>query len=137
MKRNVKFYFGVVLFSLILAGCATGTASSPEKQMTGPQLKSLLEAGKDLKLGGSGHGYHGNVTLNPDGTGKGQFTTDSGKTIMIDGTWEIVGDEFCRTWKDLDGGKTVCERWILIEENKVEVRTNGKKRGVNSWQSTK
>ena len=133
MKRNVKFYFEMVLFSLILAGCATGTASLAEKQMTGPQLKSLLEAGKDLKLGDPGHGYHGELRLNPDGTGKGQALTDSGKKFIIEGTWEIVGDEFCRTWKDMDDGETVCERWILIKENKVEVHTSAGKIGVNSW----
>ena len=133
MKINVKFYFVVVLFSLILAGCATGTASSPQKQMTGPQLKSLLEAGRDLKLGGPGHVYHGELTLNQDGTGKGQAIADSGEKYIIEGTWEIVGDEFCRTWKDMDGGKTVCERWILIKENKVEVHTSAGKIGVNSW----
>jgi hypothetical protein len=133
MKINVKFYFVVVLFSLILSGCATGTASSPQKQMTGPQLKSLLEAGKDLKLGGPGHGYHGELTLNQDGTGKGQAIADSGEKFIIEGTWEIVGDEFCRTWKDMDDGKTVCERWILIKENKVEVHTSAGKIGVNSW----
>ena len=79
MKRKVKFYFIIVLVSLILAGCATGTASLPKKQMTGPQLKSLLEAGKDLKLGDPRHGYHGELRLNPDGTGKGQALANSGK----------------------------------------------------------
>ena len=133
MKRKVKFYFIMVLVSLILAGCATGTASSPKKQMTGPQLKSLLEGGKDLILGDSEHGYHGELRLNPDGTGKGQALTNRGKKFIIEGTWEIVGDEFCRTWKDMDDGKTVCERWILIKENKVEVHTSAGKIGVNSW----
>ena len=81
MKRNVKFYIGVVLVSLILAGCATGPASAPKKQMTGPQLKSLLEGGKDLILGDSKHGYHGELRLNPDGTGKGQALTNRGKSL--------------------------------------------------------
>jgi hypothetical protein len=130
MKRNVKFYFGVVLFFLILAGCATDTASLAEKQMTGPQIKLLLESGKDLKISGPTH--HGELALNPDGTGKGWAVIGSNK-IMIEGTWEIVGDKFCRTWKELDGGKTVCERWIIIEENKVAVRTNGKIIGYNEW----
>ena len=133
MKRKVKFYFIMVLVSLIIGGCATGPASSPEKQMTGPQLKSLLETGKVLTLGDSAHGYHGELTLNPDGTGKGQAITDRGKKFIIEGTWEIVGDEFCRTWKDMNDGKTVCESWILIKENKVEVHTSAGKIGVNSW----
>ena len=55
----------------------------------------------------------------------------------IEGTWEIVGDEFCRVWKEVSGGKRVCERWIIVGENKVEVRKkkNGKytKAGINSW----
>jgi hypothetical protein len=130
MKRNAKFYFGVVLFSLILAGCATGTASLAEKQMTGPQIKSLLESGKDLKLSGPTH--LGELTLNPDGTGKGWAIIGSNK-IMIEGTWEIVDDKFCRTWKEVDGGETVCERWLRIEDNKVAVSTNGKIIGYNEW----
>jgi len=35
--------------------------------------------------------------------------------------------------KDIDDGKTVCERWILIKENKVEVHTSAGIIGVNSW----
>jgi len=92
MKRNFKFYFGVILFSLILEGCASGTASSPEKQMTDPQLKSLLEAGKDLKLGGSGHGYQGQLTLNPDGTKIGGSVSNPVGGSVGD---SIGGSEIC------------------------------------------
>jgi hypothetical protein len=45
-------------------------------------------------LGGEGEGYKGDLEIYPDGTGKGQAVTDKGKKIMIEGTWEIVGDEF-------------------------------------------
>ena len=132
-KHVLPILVVLMLASLLIAGCATDPASSPEKQMTGPQLKSLLETGKVLTLGDSAHGYHGELTLNPDGTGKGQALANSGKEFKIDGTWEIVGDEFCRTWRDMDSGKTVCERWILVGENKVEVHTSAGKIGVNSW----
>ena len=133
MEMKIKLYFLLVLVFLILAGCATGPDKPSKNQMTGSQLKSLLEEGKDLELGDPAHGYHGELRLNPDGTGKGYALTNSGKEFKIDGTWEIVGDEFCRTWKDMDGGKTVCERWILVGENKVEVHTSAGKIGVNSW----
>lgn len=108
-------------------------AISSGNQMTGDQLTELLGNGKTIKLGGEGEGYKGELKLNADGTGKGQAVTDKGKTIMIEGTWEVVGDEFCRTWKEVSKGKRVCERWMFIGENKVEVLKDGKKVGVNSW----
>ncbi len=114
-------------------------AAASEKQMTGTELKQLLESGITLKLGGEGEGYEGDLVLLPDGTGKGQWVTTKGKKGKIDGTWEIVGDEFCRVWKEVTNGEKVCERWIVIGENKVEVRRKDKKSGkykkagTNSW----
>lgn len=108
-------------------------ALAAENQMTGTQLKQLLAEGITLMLGGEGAGYTGELELYPDGTGKGQWVTNKGKKGMIEGTWEIVDDEFCRVWKDVSGGKRVCERWIIVGENKVEVRNKDKKIGINSW----
>jgi hypothetical protein len=133
MNMKIKLYFFLFLIFLVLAGCVTGPDTSSKNQMTGSQLKSLLREGRNLELGDDAHGYHGELRLNPDGTGIGYALTNGGKEYKIHGTWEIVGDEFCRTWKDMDDGKTVCERWILVKENKVEVYTSAGKIGVNSW----
>lgn len=128
-----------VLFCLLflIVGCnaakQTSTTSLMKNQMTGDQFNQLLSNGKTLILGGDGEGYKGELMLHPDGKGKGQAVTDKGNTIRIEGTWEVVGDEFCRLWKEVSKGKRVCERWIFIGENRVEVLKNGKKVGVNSW----
>lgn len=132
MKLYFKLFFGIVLFCF-LAACATGAGGLSKQQMTGKEMKALLAQGKKLKLGGPGYGYQGWLTLNPDGTGKGQAVTDSGKKINIEGTWEIMNDEFCRTWKEFDGGKEICEKWFFTGKNMVEVHAGGKKIGVNSW----
>lgn len=123
-----SWYLMIFLFML-----SPVIAMSSENQMTGDQLNQLLENGKTLMLGGESEGYKGELMLNADGTGKGQAVTDKGKTIRIEGTWKIVGDEFCRVWKEVSKGERVCERWIFIGENKVEVLKNGKKVGINSW----
>ena len=118
----------------------SGDESEMKNQMTGEQLNQLLASGKTLMLGGDGEGYKGELVLKADGTGKGQAITDNGKTLKIDGTWEIVGDEFCRVWKEISEGKRICERWVVIGENQVRVysRQDGKpakykKSGLNSW----
>lgn len=103
-------------------------AASSEKQMTGTELKQLLESGITLKLGSEGEGYQGDLVLLPDVTGKDQYVTTKGKKGRIEGTWEIVGDEFCRVRKEVTHGERVCERWIVIGENKVEVTFTSEKR---------
>ena len=120
----------LIIFLFIFSPCI---AMSSETQMTGTQLKQLLGERITLTLGGEGEGYTGELLLNADGTGKGQALTDKGKKMRIEGTWEIVGDEFCRIWKEVSKGKKVCERWIIIGDNKVEVRKGDKRVGVNSW----
>jgi hypothetical protein len=132
MKYYFKLVFGIVFFCF-LAVCAAGAGEFPKQQMTGKEMKALLALGKELKLGGPGYRYQGWLILNPDGTGKGQAVTDSGKKINIEGTWGISNDEFCRTWKDLNDGKKICEKWFFIKKNMVEVRVEGKVIGVNSW----
>lgn len=118
----------------------SGDQSEMKNHMSGEQLNQLLASGKTLILGGDDEGYKGELVLKADGTGKGQAITDNGKTLKIDGTWEIVGDEFCRVWKEISEGKRICERWVVIGENKVRVysRLEGKtgkykKSGLNSW----
>ena len=113
----------IVLLSLVFLPLV----ATAETQMTGAQLTQLLGEGKTLILGGSGEGYQGKLELYPDGTGKGQAITDKGKKIILEGTWKIDGDEFCRAWKGRNGGKILCERWIIIGDNKVEVRKKDKK----------
>ena len=87
-------------------------AASSEKQMTGTELKQLLESGITLKLGGEGEGYQGDLVLLPDVTGKDQYVTTKGKKGRIEVTH----------------GERVCERWIVIGENKVEVTFTSEKR---------
>ena len=135
--KSKKYLYNISCIAIFLFIFSPLMALSAETQMTGAQLKQLLEEGKTLILGGEGEGYTGELELYPDGTGKGQWVTNKGKKGKIEGTWEIVGDEFCRVWKEVSGGKRVCERWIIVGENKVEVRKkkNGKytKAGINSW----
>jgi hypothetical protein len=136
-NKKVLAITGLLMIVLFTSGAIMAAAS--EKQMTGTELKQLLESGITLKLGGEGEGYEGDLVLLPDGTGKGQAITDKGEKIILEGTWEIDGDEFCRVWEGLTNGESVCERWIVIGENKVEVRRKDKKSGkykkagINSW----
>ncbi|HKJ64652.1 MAG TPA: hypothetical protein VJ969_04575 [Desulfopila sp.] len=112
----------------------TDAAVFQKKQLTGVQLQGLLGEGKELQLGGPSQSYHGQLSLAKDGTGEGWAITDNGRRINIKGTWNIRDDEFCRTWQEVSSGITVCEKWIAISDNTVEVYANGKKVGVNSWQ---
>jgi hypothetical protein len=122
---------------LILAAAAMALLSLPaaaEEAMTGAQMKELLAGGKTIMLGGPGTGYSGELALTADGKGKGQAKTDDGsKTFMIEGTWEIRDDTFCRTWAEISDGKEVCETWILIEPKKVRVMNGEKEVGTNYW----
>lgn len=117
----------------ILLVATMSIASASEKKMSNADLTALLEGGKTIKLGGPGEGYSGELTLSADGTGSGSAKTDDGTVIKIEGVWLIKGDEFCRTWKGLDGGKEVCETWILVSENKAHVMNGKNKIGVNRW----
>jgi hypothetical protein len=122
---------------LILTAAATILLSAPaaaEEAMTGDQLKELLAGGKTMMLGGPGTGYSGELVLTADGKGKGQAKTDDGsKTFVIEGTWEIRDDTFCRTWAEISDGKEVCETWIIIGPKMVRVMNGEKKVGVNYW----
>jgi hypothetical protein len=110
------------------------TAAAAEETMTGAQLTELLSQGKTIKLGGPGMGYSGELVLTADGTGRGEAKTEDGKnTFVLEGTWVIKGDTFCRSWAAFNDGKEVCETWIMTEPNKVRVTVDGKDVGVNSW----
>ncbi|MDQ1249750.1 MAG: hypothetical protein QG597_4126, partial [Actinomycetota bacterium] len=101
---------------------AFATASAAEETMTGADLTELLSGGKTIKLGGPGMGYSGELVLTADGKGKGEAETEDGKnTFVLEGTWEIKGDTFCRKWAAFDDGKEVCETWVMTEPNKVKV----------------
>lgn len=101
--------------------------------LSGSQLEALTKDGFNVMLGGAGKGYFGNLKLSKNGWGEGSAKTDAGQTIKIEGTWVIRDGKFCRTWKELDRGKEVCETWVAISPRSVDVY-NGKKRiGVNSW----
>ena len=125
------------MVKLIALACICGlvatSASAQGKGMKEADLKNLLEGGKTLQLGGDGMGYKGTLVLSADGTGEGSAQPDNGTKISISGKWHIKGSKFCRTWKDLDDGKEVCETWNLVAPNKVEVYQGKDMIGVNSW----
>ncbi|MCV3271515.1 hypothetical protein [Roseobacter sinensis] len=119
----------------LIAGLTFTTAATAETKgaLKNKHPTILTENGITLKLGGEGHGYVGSLKLTNDGRGTGSAKTDSGRTINIDGTWAVKGDQFCRTWKDLDDGKEVCETWISTSPRSVDVYKGDQKLGVNSW----
>jgi hypothetical protein len=107
--RNAPF----VLLAVMAAACS-GSAMADET-MTGDQLAELLADGKTIMLGGPGTGYSGELVLTADGKGKGEAKTDDGsKTFVIEGTWEIRDDKFCRIWAEISEGKEVCETWVVM-----------------------
>ena len=112
---------------------ATAAFAQSGKQMTNEQLVQLTANGVTLKLGGEGMGYAGNLKLSRDGKGKGSATTDGGGKVSLSGTWKIKDGMFCRTWKEHNNGKEVCETWYLTSGNSVEVYNGKEKIGVNSW----
>lgn len=118
---------------LLLIGIATTGSIAQAEDLRNEDLKALFSNGKTLQLGGEGTGYSGTLNVSSDGTAKGQAKTDAGENIAINGTWRIDGNRFCRTWKGLDNGKEVCERWESIAPNKVEVYNGKDMIGVNSW----
>jgi hypothetical protein len=123
----------ILLIALLASGFA-GHAIADET-MTGDQLSDLLAGGKTIMLGGPGTGYSGELVLTADGKGKGGAKTDDGsKTFVIEGTWEIRDDKFCRTWAEISKGKEVCETWIIVAPNKVKVMDGDKQIGVNYWE---
>ncbi|WP_299677134.1 hypothetical protein [uncultured Roseobacter sp.] len=124
----------IAVTTIIAALISTTVAVAETKgALKNKHLTMLIENGITLKLGGEGHGYVGSLKLTKDGRGTGSAKTDSGRTINIDGTWAVKGDQFCRTWKDLDEGKEVCETWISTSPRSVDVYKGDQKLGVNSW----
>ncbi|MHA6346018.1 hypothetical protein [Roseivivax sp. CAU 1761] len=101
--------------------------------MTEAQMRALLDDGQVLQLGGPGEGYTGTLSLNPDGTGRGEARTDAGQTVVMNGTWEIEDGRFCRIWANVDDGARVCETWVPTAPTSVAVYRDGQKIGVNSW----
>lgn len=129
MKHSMK----ALAVSMIMAFSAISAASAADTKMSGADLTALLASGKTVKLGGPGEGYTGQLTLHADGRGSGAAKTDDGTVIAIEGVWRIKGDKFCRTWTGLDGGKEICETWVLVDDNKVHVMNGKKKIGTNQW----
>lgn len=122
-----------VPFALLIFSTMAGPVESADKALKEGDLKALLASGKTFQLGGKGMGYSGTLDLSADGAGTGSAKTDDGTVIKISGSWQIKGDKFCRTWKELDGGKEVCETWRLTSPNHVDVFRGKKKIGANSW----
>lgn len=120
-------------FACLIIFVTTAGLSAADKSFKEADLKALLASGKTLQLGGKGMGYCGTLDLSADGAGTGSAKTDDGTVIKISGSWKIKGDKFCRTWKDLDAGKEVCETWRLTSPNHVDVYRGKKKIGANSW----
>lgn len=118
---------------LLLMGVATTGSIAQAKDLENEDFKALLTGGKTLQLGGEGMGYSGTLTVSSDGTAKGAAMPDGGREIVVNGTWRIEGNRFCRTWEAVDQGKEVCERWELVAPNKVEVYNGDKMIGTNSW----
>ena len=108
-------------------------AAAEDVFMTGEELKALFAADKTINLGGPEEGYTGTLMIKADGSGVGTAKTSGGKVIVLEGTWYVKKDNFCRKWKDLDKGKEVCEAWKKIGDNRVEVQVKKKKVGVNWW----
>ncbi|MCV9966171.1 hypothetical protein OIU34_30320 [Pararhizobium sp. BT-229] len=128
MRNAFAVPFVVLIFSTM-----TAPVEAADKALKEADLKALLASGKTLQLGGKGMGYSGTLDLSADGAGTGSAKTDDGTVINISGSWKIKGDKFCRTWKDLDGGKEVCETWRLTSPNHVDVFRGKEKIGANSW----
>ena len=122
----------LAVFALSLLVANAAFAQSGE-QMTNEQLVQLTAKGVTLKLGGEGRGYAGSLKLSKDGKGKGSATTDGGGKVSLSGTWKISDGMFCRTWKEHNKGKEVCETWFLTSSNSVEVFNGKEKIGFNSW----
>lgn len=118
---------------LFLAGTNAPQVFSADKAMTSAQLETLLKGGATITLGGKGEGYLGTLVVSKDGTAKGAAKTDQGNEIKIEGIWRIKGDKFCRTWKDMDKDKEVCETWRIRSSNEAEVYVGKKRAGLNSW----
>ncbi len=125
MTKTFAIVFGI---SSVLA-----MGAYAQDAMTTEELQSLTDGGKEIMLGGEGHGYSGTLMLNADGTGIGGATTDAGDKLTITGTWHIADGKFCRTWNEFDGGAEVCEVWKKTSENSVDVYKGDAKLGVNSW----
>ena len=136
MKRAlIAFVATLVLTGL--ASAAEDKQKTPKAdkpvRMTEAQLTELLKAGRTIHLGGPGAGYMGELVLAADKSGKGEMKSDAGKVTVLDGTWRIKGDRFCRTWKGVDDGKEVCEIWQPVDAKKVKVIVKKKEVGVNWW----
>ncbi|WP_431321575.1 hypothetical protein [Rhizobium sp. YTU87027] len=125
----MRVLIGVIAMTVAICG----PAAAAEK-MTGEELTALLGRGKELILGGPGKGYAGSLTLDANGSGKGQVKLDNGQVIPIEGVWAIKKDKFCRTWKGgRDAGKEICETWVKTGPKSVEVMVGKRDLGVNSW----
>jgi hypothetical protein len=118
---------------IALALLLVTTPAAAQEAMTGDELEALLGIGKTLTLGGPGAAYSGQVTLKSDGTGSGSAKTADGKDIEIGGVWYIQGNQFCRSWKNVDEGKEVCETWVKNGNNSARVLVDGKEISVASW----
>lgn len=128
----LKTICSAVLAALVGIG-AYGAVYAGNKGLGQADLEALLSGGRTVQLGGPGMGYAGVLELRADGTGRGQAKTDGGDTIIIRGTWEVRDGKFCRTWAGLDGGATICETWVPVAANAVDVFNGGQKIGRNSW----
>jgi hypothetical protein len=118
---------------IVLALTLMATPAFAQEAMTGDELEGLLGNRKKIALGGPGAGYTGELTLKSDGTGSGAAKTDDGKMIDLVGVWYIEGNQFCRSWKNVDEGQEVCETWVKDGDNKARILVDGKQVGVNSW----
>lgn len=122
-----------IAYVLIVLAASSSLAMAGQ-QMSGKDLTSLLGQGKTIMLGGKGMGSSGSLMLSADGKGKGEAKLDNGTVIPIEGTWQVKGNKFCRTWTGgRDANKEVCETWIKKGAKAVTVRAGKKDLGVNSW----
>lgn len=112
---------------------ASAAVAQTADPMTQDQLSALTAPGVELRLGGPGMGYEGNLTLTPDGRGAGQATTDAGDVITLDGTWVVRDGQFCRTWLAPAEGAEVCEVWVPTSDRSADVFVDGEKAGANAW----
>lgn len=107
------------------------SGSTRSDQLTGSELASLLMNGRVIQLGGREEdNFSGSLAMTADCKGDGSAELDNGETLVLQGSWEIRGNEVCRTW--LTDGE-VCEQWVSLSDTEALVYVGGDPIGYNSW----
>jgi hypothetical protein len=116
---------------ITLALTLLASPAMAQETVTGDELEALLGPHRTVVI--RGPGYTAELTLKSSGAGLGSATFDDGKVTKISGAWYISGNQFCRSWDNIDEGKEVCETWVKDGSNKVRVLVDGKEIEEISW----